>query len=222
MCNLVRILIIFFLVSSFSLMAQEKEDIKDDEFNTPPKKAIKVSPLEISTTTPSMPIGYERNLKDRTNLIFEAGLITNIWVDDYPFWGPKTRAEIRFYSKKQKKSPKYFAFDVMYKSYRQNRQEWRSRQNGLYDELITYKVNHTALATHFKFGMLSFFTDKLYTDAYFGLGVRWIHRRHIDVEADDLVGELVSETNPIDFMPAAGDYIIPSVTLGFKFGYKLE
>lgn len=222
MCNIVRVFIIFFLVGSFSLMAQEEEDIKENGFNAPPIKAIKVSPLEISTFTPSIPIGYERNLKDRTNLIFEAGLITNIWVDNTPFWGPKTRAEIRFYSKKPKKSPKYFAFDVMYKYYRQNQEEWLNRQNGLYEELVDYKVNHSALATHFKFGMLSFFTDKLYTDAYFGLGVRWIHRRHIGLEADDLEGEPVSDTNPIDFTPGAGDYIIPSVTLGFKFGYKLE
>jgi len=206
-------------------MAQEEETVKDSKFNAPPKAAIKVSPLELFTSTPSIPIGYERSLNDRINLSFEAGLISNLWTglnNNAPFWGPKTRAEIRFYSKKQKKSPKYFAFDLMYKYYRQNQDEWVTRQEGLYEELIDYKVNHTALATHFKFGMLSFFTDKLYTDVYFGLGVRWIHRRHIGLEEDDINDGFVSETQGINFIPAAGDHILPSVTMGFRFGYKLK
>lgn len=213
--------IFVFLIFSAKGFSQDAFE-NQDAINYNPEIAIKFAPLCLMDYTPSLQGGLELKLADNIGFQTEIGYITTFgkvehWLrsDPVELQGIRFRNEIRFYLSQEPGGGFYLGPEIFYKRVDEIWEESVYRYDWLYSEIVEVKETKTVFGSHIKLGkQFEIYNTNLLFDIYGGFGMRYLN-----IDSDEPTDE--SYYYSYDwFERVNGSYILPSLALGFKLGYR--
>ena len=221
----IPVLFLFVIMLNTSLLtAQEDEDPLREIAGRPyPSHFIKFSPLALlEIPQPSLQVAFEYRLGWPFYLQHELGWVLpseTTWMFDRGKMnhGAKVKTELRYYLEDESylhlnDRRAYIAFEGLYKIRNLQSEGWYQMNNGSFSQWLSMAEYKHQVAFHFKFGrsMILAKSKNVYADSWFGLGLRRYFST-FNYDTKDLAG------TP-DFLGEPYNYVLPSVTFGFKIG----
>lgn len=212
-----------FIISGLSAQ-QDEEPLLEIESRPYPSHFIKFSPLALlELPQPSIQIAFEYGLGWPFYLQHELGWVIpseSVWMFDRGNMqnGAKVKTELRYYLEDEKylhlnNQRAYIAVEGLYKIRNFQSEEWYQMNSGSFSQWLSMSELKHQIAFHFKIGKSVNLAKSrnVYADSWFGLGLRqYFSTFHYDTK--DLAG------TP-DFLSEPYNYILPSLTMGFKIGF---
>jgi hypothetical protein len=218
----------FFLILIQPVLAQEtgEEEPSPSSVFTYPATFIKFSPLALmELPNPSLQFGVEYRVGWPMYLQHEVGWImpmrgNTFFSEGNVPGGVKVKSELRYYlegAQEENFLPRrtYVAFEGLYRMRIVERSGWETMGNGSFSQFLELAQYRHQAGFHFKYGRVIKLapSSRVYVDSYLGLGLRRYFsttRRYAD--------QIASEPA---FDRWSYDYVLPSLSLGFRLGFGL-
>lgn len=210
-----------------SVSAQVTESAGKAEPSPFPGLIIKFSPLAmIEIPQPAFQLALEYPVSPLLSLQHELGWMppmgsSGLFENGTKQQGFKVKSEVRYFLPEPeaggfKPRRTYFAFEGMYRMRAVRNERWHQINNGTFSQWLVTEQYRQQAAFHFKYGRMVMLspTGKIIIDSYVGLGLR-----RFFADTRQLTKELQGDPQ---LSGSNYDFVIPSLTLGFKIGIGVK
>jgi hypothetical protein len=204
--------LIIFPVIGFS-QSFENEDIQS-------KSSIKLNVLALIDYTPSVQVAYQYDISQSWGVQYEAGLITHFlspfFNHDSQMNGLRFKSQIKYFIYKNNPHTRaYVGLDFMYKYHQFFQERWFGFYDFSYMQNVRFKREKEVYSAGIIWGVEpQFKTTPFLFDIYCGIGFRYLNIYETGLPKD-------ADMNVFFFDRTAGNYLLPNISFGMRFGYQI-